>query len=245
MGWLRWAFVSSVILAVASCTSDERSRFEVVFRPASLAADVSRVELNLIRACADADPLRAPDVRLDTWTLEKGRPFEAPLAIGAGNYAIHARGIDSNCQVRAASCTPIRVRAGGGDTFTITLTQVTTAPACDGGERCENAACVTPDGGIDTDAGDGSAPSNTCQNERQDEDETDIDCGGECEPCDDNSTCDDDSDCASHWCDDGQCADTTACDDHPEALFCDGFETPAITDVWTQALVGVSPVVQD
>src|SRR5580765_4525484 len=75
------------------------------------------------------------------------------------------------------------------------------------------AACSsTP---VATDAGfDASAPdvatdvkqdSSTCGNGKRDGDETDVDCGGSCAPCNDGQGCVLESDCASQRCSGGVC----------------------------------------
>lgn len=48
-------------------------------------------------------------------------------------------------------------------------------------------------------------PPNHCENGYMDEDETDIDCGGSCLPCDQYDDCLVDSDCISGWCNNGEC----------------------------------------
>ena len=61
-----------------------------------------------------------------------------------------------------------------------------------------------------------------CANGSQDGDETDIDCGGSCEPCAVGHRCDENADCATALCDvDGLCL---ACSNHLECpldWFCD------------------------
>ncbi len=45
----------------------------------------------------------------------------------------------------------------------------------------------------------------TCDDGVQNQDETDVDCGGSCDPCDVGSQCGDDDDCASGACSNGTC----------------------------------------
>ncbi|WP_373045406.1 fibrinogen-like YCDxxxxGGGW domain-containing protein [Vulgatibacter sp.] len=58
--------------------------------------------------------------------------------------------------------------------------------------------------------GGGTAPS--CSDDEQNGDETDVDCGGSCEPCAVGGSCESDDDCQSAWCNEGSCGDP-ACDD--------------------------------
>ncbi|EDM76080.1 putative lipoprotein [Plesiocystis pacifica SIR-1] len=51
-----------------------------------------------------------------------------------------------------------------------------------------------------------------CDNGEQDGDETDVDCGGSCAPCDNGGGCMEDTDCASLYCDEGTCAEAS-CED--------------------------------
>ena len=60
--------------------------------------------------------------------------------------------------------------------------------------------------------GDGDTSGGTCSNGVLDEDETDVDCGGSCAPCDDGLACLEPSDCASMVCTDNLCA-APSCDD--------------------------------
>lgn len=43
-------------------------------------------------------------------------------------------------------------------------------------------------------------------------DETDVDCGGSCDPCDEGGGCNSDEDCASGWCHEGVCTSPTCSD---------------------------------
>ncbi|MBW2970032.1 hypothetical protein KY319_02820 [Candidatus Woesearchaeota archaeon] len=51
-----------------------------------------------------------------------------------------------------------------------------------------------------------------CENGEQDATESDIDCGGECDGCQNGQTCSLDDDCASNYCADGIC-ETASCED--------------------------------
>jgi len=81
-----------------------------------------------------------------------------------------------------------------------------------GGEdcsKCEN----DEDCKKDSDCKSGKCDSNTntctgfdtCDNDKLDDDETDVDCGGECDPCGDGQDCKTGSDCESGKCDNGKC----------------------------------------
>jgi hypothetical protein len=68
----------------------------------------------------------------------------------------------------------------------------------DGGTMDDGA---TMDAGETMDDGDGTGPApEHCNNGVQDEDESDVDCGGSCEPCDDGQTCFISPDCRSLQC---------------------------------------------
>ncbi len=54
--------------------------------------------------------------------------------------------------------------------------------------------------------GGGSSPQETCSDGQQNQNETDVDCGGVCTPCANGLGCLTDSDCASGNCDNGRCA---------------------------------------
>ncbi|MFC2135479.1 hypothetical protein ACFLTH_12775, partial [Bacteroidota bacterium] len=51
-----------------------------------------------------------------------------------------------------------------------------------------------------------------CFNEVIDENETGLNCGGDCLPCDDGENCYEDIDCSNGWCDDGVCKLPTCTD---------------------------------
>ncbi|MCX6708077.1 MAG: hypothetical protein NTW67_00305 [Candidatus Woesearchaeota archaeon] len=52
----------------------------------------------------------------------------------------------------------------------------------------------------------------TCQDGEQDEDETDIDCGGSCDGCSEDKKCSLDVDCTTNYCEDGRCK-SASCED--------------------------------
>ncbi len=86
---------------------------------------------------------------------------------------------------------------------------------------CLNAICgdgvVWPGGGEECDDGNQidddactnecllNEPGDDCQDNQQNGDETDVDCGGSCKPCDDGKVCKANPDCASGNCDNGTC----------------------------------------
>lgn len=52
-----------------------------------------------------------------------------------------------------------------------------------------------------------------CNDGEKNNDETDIDCGGDCEPCAEGKRCDVNADCATNFCNNGICA-STSCEDN-------------------------------
>lgn len=69
-----------------------------------------------------------------------------------------------------------------------------------------------------------TAPPDSCADGTLDGDETDLDCGGSCPPCDADQNCQDNDDCASKACKSGVCLGEPACTDdvpcEPSALAC-------------------------
>ncbi len=60
----------------------------------------------------------------------------------------------------------------------------------------------------------GAFPEVSCSDAVYNGDETDLDCGGSCAPCDDGETCEVSSDCVSRSCDENAtCATPPSCDD--------------------------------
>lgn len=59
---------------------------------------------------------------------------------------------------------------------------------------------------------DSSREPEPCQNAEKDGDETDVDCGGSCESCEENRLCARDSDCASNYCSGGKCLQASCTD---------------------------------
>jgi cellulase/cellobiase CelA1 len=49
----------------------------------------------------------------------------------------------------------------------------------------------------------------TCEDSVQNGDETDVDCGGSCDPCEEGESCNVDADCAEGTCDSGTCVVST------------------------------------
>lgn len=50
-----------------------------------------------------------------------------------------------------------------------------------------------------------TGPQSTCSDDQLNQDESDVDCGGSCPPCDADATCNDGADCKSGRCDVGAC----------------------------------------
>jgi cysteine-rich repeat protein len=97
-------------------------------------------------------------------------------------------------------------------------------------------------------AGCGSVAPNqvdpTCSDSVTNGDETDVDCGGSCDPCGLGKTCDTGSDCASGSCPDGTCVEvSSSCGDHvtdPGEDCDDGIETATCDDDCTSVECGDS-----
>ena len=78
---------------------------------------------------------------------------------------------------------------------------------CGGNEDCEDGTVCTDAGVCGQDAG------GNCQDGQQNQDETDVDCGGSCpDPCGDGQGCGRNEDCTSGVCEDDVCQ-APACDD--------------------------------
>lgn len=65
---------------------------------------------------------------------------------------------------------------------------------------CPDGRCIT------------GTPANHCRDRIKDADETDVDCGGSCQPCADAKSCSVPTDCQSRACNTGRCA-TASCSD--------------------------------
>jgi hypothetical protein len=79
----------------------------------------------------------------------------------------------------------------------------------------------SPSGGSATDGGAGGMGGGgpiivipeTCRDELENEDETDVDCGGpDCDPCGEDATCAEGADCESGLCEDDACVASTCGD---------------------------------
>ncbi len=51
-----------------------------------------------------------------------------------------------------------------------------------------------------------------CSDQKMNSDETDVDCGGSCDPCAEGESCDVNADCMTHKCNDGECV-IVSCED--------------------------------
>jgi len=82
---------------------------------------------------------------------------------------------------------------------------------CGGGDGCgSNGDCES--GSCDTDSGTCDGGDGTCSDGVQNQDETDVDCGGMCgSTCEDGEGCNDDEDCVSDFC-----GDADVCEPNPE-----------------------------
>jgi len=89
------------------------------------------------------------------------------------------------------------------------------------GAEIDATVSLAPDAGVETSApgferdggcADGACGGSSCFDRRQRGDETDVDCGGSCSPCDDGAGCRTGEDCVSRVCDAGRCV-APRCDD--------------------------------
>jgi len=128
-------------------------------------------------------------------------------------------------------CTPDHCSNGVRDQGETDVDCGGTCPGCDPGGICDlNSDCGAglacfggscADCTSNPDAIECQAPEH-CSNGTKDADETDIDCGGSCPPCDPGQSCNSNDDCTSgDACIAGTCAD---CDSNPGAPEC---ETPS------------------
>ena len=84
--------------------------------------------------------------------------------------------------------------------------------ACDDG--LEDADAATPDAAMVLDAGeDAAVPDPRCDDGRENGDETGVDCGGSCPPCDRDEGCAGPADCASGVCGGDERCEAPACGD--------------------------------
>jgi len=74
--------------------------------------------------------------------------------------------------------------------------------SCSRDSECDSGSCA-----------DNKCVESTCSNGIKDSDETDIDCGGECDKCRSGRTCIINLDCSSNLCDSGICVRVDRCDD--------------------------------
>jgi hypothetical protein len=104
--------------------------------------------------------------------------------------------------------------AGGDGDLTPECTNATVTDVCGASTTCAPVACVdgtcrkaiankntacNEDGGTICD-GEGNCVPKHCEDGKTDEDETDIDCGGACPPCENEKLCKQNGDCASGSC---------------------------------------------
>lgn len=81
---------------------------------------------------------------------------------------------------------------------------------CATGYDCVNGGCEPS--GAGSGSGGGEPLPENCTNEDKDADETDVDCGGTCAPCDSGKACSGEKDCASKNCANGVCQAATCSD---------------------------------
>ena len=117
-------------------------------------------------------------------------------------------GVDSTCRYRVCVA----------DACAFETAPILTACSEDGGTLCDGQGsciqCTTETGCPGTDVCEqGQCVPATCQNGILDPNETDVDCGGDCQPCVNGLDCNSGEDCVSGYCDAGSCA---PCSVHPD-----------------------------
>ena len=95
-----------------------------------------------------------------------------------------------------------------------------------GGSPTTNAGGNGGTAGAMSNGGAGAGPVGVCDDGEKNGDETDVDCGGSCTPCDIGESCGVAGDCLSGFCDANTCAlcmSNTDCDDMPSSYCKGGF----------------------
>jgi hypothetical protein len=131
-------------------------------------------------------------------------------------------GNDTDCRKRACSAAGECITADEPEGTSCSATTDPDAKVCDGVGNCVQCTGEGDCSGDELCVDQLCVPA-TCVNQELDGDESDVDCGGSCSPCDDGLMCNDLADCASGFCDGGTCAPCTPggtdCD---ASAYCDG-----------------------
>ncbi|EDM76079.1 putative lipoprotein [Plesiocystis pacifica SIR-1] len=128
------------------------------------------------------------------------QPIALPLVLGAALAAGACLGPNPDYVPRDTGADEATTTAGDTSEETTAESSTETETTTEGSETDETESAETSEG----------LPE--CMNGRLDGDETDVDCGGSCEPCADGLGCAEGPDCASGVCEDGTCQAPT-CDD--------------------------------
>ncbi len=148
----------SLLLALG-LTACSTSEYRVVVHLPGEPERAARLEVSVLRSCADAASLADPprDVLV---TVEWQDGVAAPLGhVPPGSHGLHGRVWDAECRLYAAGCDAFQVEADGEGTVSLYLGELPAIP-CGADETCRDARCwseqdggVGPDGGSDPDGG--------------------------------------------------------------------------------------------
>ncbi len=145
--------------------------------------------------------------------LKMWRRFWAPclvLAVGFGMACSSSTGTDTDggtareCTYNSDCKDPLLCLYGS------CVAQCKAKVDCSTGYDCVNGVCE-PSGASSGSGGGEPLPEN-CTNGDKDVDETDVDCGGSCAPCESGKACGGESDCDSKNCNNGVCQAATCSD---------------------------------
>jgi hypothetical protein len=199
--------LAAACLCFAAC--DEGGYDLVVrFDPASLAAEVSSVEVALVPSCEgqprDGSPATSA-IRLVS--VDRDGSAEAIGRLDPGRYGLHAVGRSEDaCAAVAFGCAPVDLEAGGRGTLVVVLGPAD-GPGCEPDQRCESGACVPADCPPSCVCSDTCSTSSPCV------------CDSGC-PCTDLAC---ESDCAVACTGEGTACVVDATDvSHFDAFACDG-----------------------
>lgn len=98
-----------------------------------------------------------------------------------------------------------------GEASTAAETGSTSPPTGEGPTTEASSGSSAPTGSVDTDTGSSTTAPESCIDGVQGGDETDLDCGGSCAPCEADQGCQDNGDCVSMACLAGACVGTPEC----------------------------------
>jgi len=142
----------SLLLALG-LTACSTSEYRVVVHLPGDPERAARLEVSVLRSCADAASLPEPP-RDALVTVDWQDGVAAPLGpVSPGSHGLHGRVWDAECRLYAAGCDAFHVEADGEGTVSLYLGEVTPIP-CGAGETCRDGRCSSdPDGGIDVDGG--------------------------------------------------------------------------------------------